>query len=158
MHKLTLPQADLEYEEMGKSFFNMFFSDSIFQLKKATIINPTNIKAQIELTEAFFRLEKVNKGLDSLKKALSLNPEADELHILLITELKERDYLDDLEPFSKEILNMIIDPESILVFYFASAEALARCDMNAQAVLVYRKAMKNIPRMRFDHHYHYGLA
>ena len=159
MLRLSLPDRDTTYQTIGEELLKSGqFHKSIFPLKRVTIMDPHNNTAQIDLARALFGLEKENEAFSSIKKALSLNPKAECLHNLLITELEERDRLQDHESFSKEIINMVEDPEYIPAFYFASAEALVCRDMNALALEVYRKAMEADPPMRYDQHYHYGLA
>jgi len=159
MIKLSLPNIHFTYATIGSELLgDGQFQKSILPLKKAIIINPGNSAAQNDLIKALFKLGKENEAFSYLKKGLSLNPELDTLHYLLITELKERDRLEDLEAFSKEVANMIVDPKSVPIFYFASAEALVRCDLFPQALGVYRKTVENHPPVRFDHHYHYGLT
>jgi len=159
MLRLSLPDSDTTYQTIGEELLKSGqFHKSIFPLKRVTIMDPHNHTVQINLAKALFGLEKENEAFSSIKKALSLNPEAEGLHNLLITELEERDRLQDLESFSKEIINMIEDPESIPVFYFGSAEALLNCEKFPQALLTYRKAMEYDPPMGHDEHFNYAVT
>lgn len=159
--KLPLYDDDREftYQAMGRELLESGeFQKSISTLKKVIIINPHNCEAQVHLAKALFKLEKEDEAFSSIKKALSLNPEYHTLHQLLIEKLEEKHRLKDLESLSKEIVEMIGNPESVPVFYFTNAMALLDCDKSAQALVTYRKGMESDPPMKCEDHFNYGLV
>jgi len=156
--KLSLNEDDQPYMELGEELFDSAqFQKSIFPFKRAAIIKPENSYAQVMLAKAFFKLDKENEAYCSIKKALSLCPRDSQVHQFLIETLEEKHRLQNLESFSKEIVNMIADPIEIPFFYFGSAEALVRYNKYPQALVSYRKAVES-NSSDYYHYYNYGLA
>jgi len=120
---------------------------SVLPLKKATIINPQNESAQLDLAKTLFELKKDKEALSCMKENLSSNPESSSFHELLVQIFEKKHRLGDFESFSNEIVDMIANPKSITSFYFASAKAWLDCGNSAQALLVCRKVIKNDPPM-----------
>ncbi len=156
--KFSFIKIEETYLHIGEElFYSGKYQKSITPLKRATIISPRETDAQILHAKAFFELQKENEAYSSIKTALSLSPQDDQVHQFLIETLEEQHRLEDLESFSKEIANMIKDPEEIPLFYFETAEALKRCGKHPQAFLNYEKAFES-DSMKDYHHYSYGLA
>ena len=154
--KLSLYESDSVYGRIGAELLRSGqFQKSVTWLKRATIVRPYDTDALINLATAFFKLEKEDEAFSFIKKELS---EGSNLHRFLIEALEEKNKLQDLESFSKEIVDTIEDPESIPYFYYYIAEALVHHDKYPEALVNFQKAFENNSSMRQYHHEEYGLA
>ncbi len=144
---LSLPGNDLMYGIIGKELlYSELPGKSLFWLKRAVIVDPYNTNARINLAKALFKLEREREAASFIKKELS---EDSGLHLYLMNE-KQR--LQDLESFTKEIANVIENPEDIQLFYYYIAEALVKINKYPEALVNFQKAFENnLPMERYQH-------
>ena len=154
--RLSSSESDSVYRKIGTELLQSGqLQKSIPWLKRAQIVRPHDTDVHIVLATAFFKLEKEDDAFSFIKKELS---EGTDLHQFLIETLEEKNKLQDLEAFSKEIVDMIEDPESIPYFYYYIAEALVRCNKYPEALANFQKAFENNTQMSQSQHEEYGLA
>jgi len=156
--KLSQTEADVSYKMIGEVLHSSDeFQRSLFPLKRATIINPKNIIAQICLADSLLKLGKEDKCFFTIQKALSISPRESALHSLIIKILKGQNRLHDLSSFYQETAGIMKDEKSVLNLYLRSAEILENLKMVPQALEQYKKASE-ANAMRSQHYVQYANA
>jgi len=133
------------------------FQKAFVQLKRATIIDPDSLYAQVFFADALLKLEKENEAFSILQKVLSLDPNYSDPHYIIIRRFKELKRLGDLGSFYQEIAKRLTDPRSIAALYSESARSLVSSDEYSKAFEMYEKAIEANP-MDSGSHYDYALA
>lgn len=108
-----------QYKVMGIALFESGqVQASLIPLKRATVIRPQDVEAQIHLAQAFIKLEKENEAFLCLQKALCSSPNNFQLHAAVIRTLYGQGKLEKLGGFYEETAKMLIDKRFLPGLYY----------------------------------------
>ena len=155
--KLSLAKSKNSYGIMGRALFESGqLQHSLLPFKRATIINPEDPVARINLARTFLELGKENEAFSCVQKALCFSPNAYQLHNFIIRIFEEQGRLGTLGSFYKEAASMLADRDSVPALYSISAVILVSFKKYPQAFEMYEKAVEADP-INPGHHYEYAM-